>query len=68
MEMTYDKEADASYIYFKKIEAGEVARTIELNDSINIDLDKDGKILGVEILDASRNLPLNSVKSLKQIN
>ena len=63
MKITLDKEADAAYIYFKDISDGEVEKTISLNDSINIDLDKEGKTLGIEILDASKNLPLNALKS-----
>ena len=65
MRTQIDKEADAAYIYFKEISPGEVIQTISLNDSINIDLDKDGKIVGIEILDASKNLPAISLKSLK---
>ncbi|MDO8508705.1 MAG: DUF2283 domain-containing protein [Nanoarchaeota archaeon] len=64
MRTEFDKEADAAYIYFKDIENGEVAETISLNESINIDMDKNGKVLGIEILDASKNLPSSSIKSL----
>ncbi|MFH1325296.1 MAG: DUF2283 domain-containing protein [archaeon] len=67
MKITFDKEADASYVYFKDISESEVAKTISLNDSINIDLDKDGKTLGIEILDASKNLPHNFMKSAEII-
>ena len=66
--MTYDSEADAAYIYFKEIAKGEVTQTISLNESINIDLDKYGKTLGIEILEASKNLPQNTIKSAKIIN
>ena len=45
MKFEYDKEADAAYIYFKEIRDGEVTETITLNDSVNIDLDKNGKII-----------------------
>jgi uncharacterized protein YuzE len=68
MEITIDKEADAAYIYFKEISEGEVAKTISLNDSINIDLDAEGKTLGIEILDASKNLPRAALASAKVIN
>ena len=64
MRTEFDKEADAAYIYFKEIENGEVAETISLNESINIDMDKNGKVLGIEILDASKHLPSSSFKSL----
>ena len=61
MKITFDKDADAAYIYFKEISPGEVSKTISLNDSINIDIDVDGKTLGIEILDASKNLPGEAV-------
>jgi len=63
MKITYDKEADAAYIYFKEIIPGEVKNTISLNESVNIDLDEEGRTLGIEILDASKNLPLSTLKS-----
>ncbi|MDO8563932.1 MAG: DUF2283 domain-containing protein [Nanoarchaeota archaeon] len=65
MNITYDQEADAAYIYFKEIAQGEVVRTISLNDSINIDLDINGMTLGIEILDASKNLPKSALNSAK---
>lgn len=68
MRLTFDKEADAAYIYFKEISEGEVTNTISLNESVNIDLDKDGKTIGIEILEASKNLPLNALKSAKVIS
>lgn len=63
MKITFDKEADAAYIYFKEISEGEVETTISLNDSVNIDLDAEGKTLGIEILNASKNLPQSALKS-----
>ncbi len=68
MKITYDSEADAVYIYFKEISKGEAVKTISLNDSLNIDLDKHGRTLGIEILDASKNLPKNTIKSAEIIN
>ncbi|VVB83812.1 Uncharacterised protein [uncultured archaeon] len=68
MKLTYDKEADAVYIYLKEISEGEVSQTISLNESINIDLSSERKVLGIEILNASKNLPLNTIKSAKEIN
>jgi len=63
MKITLDKVADAAYIYFSDIEEGDVAKTITLNDSINIDLDSEGRTLGMEILNASKNLPLSTIES-----
>ena len=63
MKITFDKQADAAYIYFKEISKGEVTKTISLNDSVNIDLDSEGKTLGIEIINASKNLPENALQS-----
>ena len=68
MKITYDTEADAAYVYFKEILKGEVTQTISLNDNINVDLDKDGKTVGIETLEASKNLPKNTIKSATIIN
>jgi uncharacterized protein YuzE len=58
MRMTYDKEADAAYIHVKdSIAAGEVAKTIALDENINLDFDRNEKLLGIEILSASKVLP-----------
>jgi uncharacterized protein YuzE len=57
MKFEYDKEVDAAYIYLKHpIKEGEAKKTIELNQNIIIDFDSKGKLLGVEILDASKVL------------
>ena len=54
MEIEYDKEADAAYIYVEyPIKKGEAKKTIELNENIIIDFDAKGKLLGMEILNAS---------------
>ena len=50
MKITYDKIADAMYIYLNK---SKVFKTIKMTDRLLIDLDKEGKVLGIEILDAS---------------
>ena len=67
MKITFDKEADAAYIYFKDISPGEVNKTISLNESVNIDLDVQGKTLGIEIIDAGRNLPFSALNSAVMI-
>ena len=57
MKIEYDKEVDAAYIYLKTtIKDGEVKETIELNDNIVLDLEEKGKIIGIEILEASKVL------------
>lgn len=51
MRIEYDKEVDALYIRLKE---KKVARTRELEDGLNIDLDEEGKLIGLEILDATQ--------------
>ncbi len=48
MKITYDKEAEAAYIYFSEEKS---FKTVRLNDQVLIDVDKAGKPVGVEILD-----------------
>jgi uncharacterized protein YuzE len=66
MKIRYDKEVDAAYIYLKKIRKGEVAKAISLNENIIVDLDKKGRFLGVEILNASKSLAKPILSSLKK--
>ena len=63
MKFEYDKAADAAYIYMQyPIKDREVKNTIELNDNIILDFDSNGKLLGVEILDASKVLKKDALK------
>lgn len=68
MRFEYDKNADAAYIYLEdSIADGEVDKTIEMNDNIILDFDKNGKLLGVEILDASKVLNKKSLLEAQSI-
>lgn len=53
VEMTYDPEADAFYI---KISESLVVETIPVNEDVLVDVSEDGKIVGIEILNAKKNL------------
>ncbi|MBI5235278.1 MAG: DUF2283 domain-containing protein [Deltaproteobacteria bacterium] len=50
MKIEYDKEVDALYI---RIQEKKVAHTREIEDGVNLDVDADGKIIGLEIIGAS---------------
>ena len=55
MKFEYDKEVDAAYVYIEHpIKEGGVKKTIELNENIILDFDNKGKLLGIEILNASK--------------
>ena len=52
IDMTYDPDADAVYIYVAR---GKVDRQETIGDVIH-DLDAAGRVLGIEILSASKRL------------
>ena len=57
MKLEYDKEVDAAYIYLEyPIKEGSVKKTVEAGDNIILDYDSKGKLIGVEILEASKVL------------
>ena len=62
MKIQYYKIADAMYIYLKK---GKVSKTIKMKDRLLVDVDKSGKILGLEILDASSQIPKNQIGTIE---
>lgn len=51
--MKYDSKADAMYI---ELARGKYNRTRKISDSILVDEDIKGKVLGIEILDAKKNI------------
>jgi uncharacterized protein YuzE len=53
MRITYDKEADAMYVYFRQ---GKLSQTVEMGKYVLADIDVRGNMLGLEILNASRYL------------
>ncbi len=61
MKITYDHEVDALYIRFKDT----TVTTKHLADGIAADYDADGKLAGIEILDASKRL--DDPKAFKQV-
>ena len=56
MKVRYDQKYDIAYIYI----AGQVkyAGTYSLDFDIHLDLDPDGRLLGIEVLDATKRLDL----------
>lgn len=58
MKIYYDKQVDALYLQLTELEPDGV---IELSEGINLDTASDGKILGIEILEASQKLNLETI-------
>lgn len=60
MKVTYDADADAAYIYLKNIAPGEVEKTVTGEgdaEGVNLDFDAEGRLIGVEVLEARERLP-----------
>lgn len=53
VRVEYDSKADAMYIWLRK---AKYQISEELAENVIIDLDKSGRIIGIEILDATKNL------------
>ncbi len=58
MKVTYDKEVDAVYI---ALATAKPAGVIEVADGINIDVTEDGRIVGIELLDASEKVSIDTL-------
>ena len=61
MKVRYDKEVDAMYVY---AEEGQSEYSEEIGEGIIIDVSKEGKIIGMEILDASEKYSPSSFKRM----
>lgn len=58
-KIEYDKTVDALYVY---LSTGQIERTITIDHRVMFDVDKQGKLIGIEILDATKPWRLKSPK------
>ncbi|MDZ4713158.1 MAG: DUF2283 domain-containing protein [bacterium] len=58
MKIYYDNEVDTAYIELSKKKADGV---LEISEYVNLDTTKDGEIVGIELLDASKKIPLETL-------
>lgn len=69
MKITYDPKVDAAY--FRFLEGEFQCTTVRLSDSVAVNMGPGGKVVGIEVLDASENLeivrksPIIQVENLK---
>jgi len=61
MKIKYDREADALYIEFRDVDPSD---NVDIEEGVTVDLDKDGHIVGIEILDASKRLSAEELTKL----
>jgi uncharacterized protein YuzE len=65
MKIEYDKEVDALYI---RLQEKYVARTLEIEEGLNLDLDEEGKLIGLEVLDATERYTLSDIFNIATEN
>lgn len=61
MPITYDPEAAALYIELRSVAP---ADSVDLELGITADLDDDGHLIGLEVLDASERLGMDALSSV----
>ncbi len=61
MKVTYDEEADAMYIKLTN-EKFDKVKVIDKNTILNVD--KDGNVIGIELLFVSKHLPKNFLSQI----
>ena len=65
MRITYDPRADAVYFYLAK--RADQPDTHVVNDDVYIDFDAQGRLVGLEVLDASKRLDLECLLPVCEI-
>jgi uncharacterized protein YuzE len=65
MKIEYDNEIDALYI---RLQEKHVDRTLEIVEGLNIDLDASGKMIGIEVLDATDRYSLADIFNISTEN
>ena len=65
MKIEYDKEVDALYV---RLQEKYVARTVQIEEGLNLDLDEEGKLIGVEVLDATQRYSLADIFNISTEN
>jgi uncharacterized protein YuzE len=56
MKITFDKKADAAYIKLNNKSSYQNSKKI--TEDVLVDYAKDGTVVGIEVLDVSKNMPL----------
>ena len=65
MKIEYDNEIDAVYI---RLQEKYVDRTVGIEEGLSIDLDKSGKMIGLEVLDAVDRYSLADIFNISTEN
>lgn len=63
MSCTFDAGAQACYL---RVSVGDVVETVQINDSVYVDLDDRGRPLGIEILGVSSTEVIADIPGVKE--
>jgi uncharacterized protein YuzE len=61
VKIEYDPEADALYIQIREVHPND---NIDIEEGVTVDVDEQGHIVGLEILDASKRLSPSDLASI----
>ncbi len=61
MKIEYDQRADALYIQIRNNYAED---NIDIDEGVTIDIEKEGHLIGIEILDVSKRLSIDEFSKL----
>lgn len=61
IRMEYDRGADALSVRFR---AGTSSRTVRVSETVAVDLDAQGRIVALEVMDAAQQIPAESLEEL----
>lgn len=61
MKIEYSKDVDALYI---RLREAKIADSMDIEEGVTVDLDENGYIVGIEILDANENLELSDLVNI----
>ncbi|MCX5868556.1 MAG: DUF2283 domain-containing protein [Proteobacteria bacterium] len=64
MKVSYDKKYDIAYIRFSELKPD---GAVEIEEGLAVDTTSEGKIVGIEIFDASKRIQLDELFKLVQV-
>jgi uncharacterized protein YuzE len=62
MQLTYDPELNIAYIRFRRKRAK--VTTVVVSDELNVDIDAEGRVYGIELLNANQQFGAQRIKKL----
>ena len=61
MKIEYSKNVDALYI---KLREAKITDSVDIEEGVTVDVDENGHIVGLEILDASEKLDISDIVNI----